>query len=109
IHPGWRDPGLLFASPRGWRISSRADWGEWKLLLQLAGCPDVRLHDARHTAATLLFELGAPALVASEILGHSTVRLTLDTYTHVGSHLVAEALNSLARQLTAQKADGQPK
>lgn len=103
----WRDPDLVFASPRGWRISSRADWGDWKHLLELAGCPDVRLHDARHSAATLLFELGVPAVVVASILGHSTIRLTLDTYTHVASPIIADALSRLAGELTAPKAERQ--
>lgn len=96
----WRDDGLVFASPRGWLIASRADWGEWKTLLRVAGCPDVRLHDARHTAATLLFDLGVPAPVVSAILGHSTVTLTLNTYTHVQGPHVGDALRQLTTHLT---------
>ncbi len=53
------------------------------MLLARAGVPRARLHDARHTAATLLLTQGVPALVAMEILGHSQATLTLGTYSHV--------------------------
>ncbi len=50
-----------------------------------------RLHDARHTAASLLLQQGVPARVVMEILGHSQISLTLDTYSHVVSELAHDA------------------
>jgi integrase len=47
------------------------------------GLPRVRLHDRRHTAATLMLEAGVPANVASERLGHSSIAIAIDHYSHV--------------------------
>ena len=57
----------------------RADHREWQRLLRTAGVPAARLHDARHTAATLLLAHGVPARVVMELLGHSQITLTLGT------------------------------
>ncbi len=59
--------------------------------LERAGLPRIRIHDLRYTAATQLLERGVHPKVVQEMLGHSTVTLTLDTYSHVipGMHLEA--------------------
>jgi integrase len=87
----WNDTRLIFAQPNGRPVDPRADWGEWKRLLRIAGIRDARLHDARHTAATLLLQQGVPARVAMQILGHSQISLTLGTYSHVVPELATEA------------------
>jgi integrase len=46
-------------------------------------CAFIRFHDIRHTAATLMFKEGIHPKVVQEILGHSSITLTLDTYTHI--------------------------
>ncbi|MDP9406448.1 MAG: tyrosine-type recombinase/integrase [Actinomycetota bacterium] len=58
--PLWEDHGLVFAQVNGRPIDPRRDWGQWKELLHAAGVRDARLHDARHTAATLLMTQGCP-------------------------------------------------
>ncbi len=56
----------------------------WKPLLKRAGLPaSTRMHDLRHTCATLLLSRGVPVKVVSEMLGHASVAITLDTYSHV--------------------------
>jgi integrase len=55
----------------------------WKPLLKKAGLPDIRFHDLRHTCATLLLTKGVHPKIVSELLGHSSVTITLDTYSHV--------------------------
>src|SRR3954454_23733528 len=69
----WEDGGYVFCQPNGRPIDARRDWLEWKALLKAAGVRDARLHDARHTAATLLLQQGVPARVVMEILGHSQI------------------------------------
>ncbi len=54
----------------------------FKPLLRRAGLPDIRFHDLRHTSATLLLSAGVHPKVVQERLGHSTISLTLDTYSH---------------------------
>ncbi len=51
--------------------------------LKQAGLPHIRFHDLRHSAATLLMAQGVPIKMISELLGHSTIRMALDLYSHV--------------------------
>jgi integrase len=53
------------------------------LLLRQAGLPDIRFHDLRHTCATLLLTKGIHPKIVSEMLRHSSIAITLDTYSHV--------------------------
>jgi integrase len=55
----------------------------WKPLLEWAGVRDVRFHDLRHTCATLLLTKGVHPKIVSEMLGHSSIAVTLDIYSHV--------------------------
>jgi integrase len=81
----------VFTGPTGKPLDPRADHREWQRLLRKAGVPAARLHDARHTAATLLLAQGVPARVVMELLGHSQITLTLGTYTHVVPELARDA------------------
>jgi integrase len=87
----WDDGDLIFAQVNGRPIDPGADWSAWKALLARAGVRDARLHDARHTAATLLLLQGVPARVAMQILGHSQISLTLGTYSHVMPEMATDA------------------
>jgi integrase len=97
-----RTSDYVFPRHSGQRRDAKADWTEWKVLLMSCDLPHVRLHDARHTTPTLLLELGVPARVVSEILGHSSTKLTLDTYTHVHDQTVRLALDQLTAHLTVK-------
>jgi integrase len=55
----------------------------FKPLLQQAGLPQIRFHDLRRTCATLLLSKNVNPKVVSEMLGHATIAITLDTYSHV--------------------------
>jgi integrase len=57
--------------------------------------PRVRFHDLRHTHATLLFKVGEHPKVVSERLGHASVKITLDTYSHVLPGMQAGAASKL--------------
>lgn len=65
-------------------------------LVSLAGLPRIRLHDLRHSAASVMYANGVPIKVISEMLGHSTVSFTMDTYVHAGSAEKREAASVLA-------------
>jgi Phage integrase family len=65
----WMDHDLMFATRRGGPIERTEDWRSWKTILRQAPVRDVRVHDARHTAATLLIEQGAHIRVVQEVLG----------------------------------------
>lgn len=55
----------------------------WKPHLRRAGVPDLRFHDLRHTCATLLLAKGVHPKIVSEMLGHLSIAITLDTYSHM--------------------------
>lgn len=63
----------------------------FKPLLKAAELPPIRFHDLRHTSATLLLLQGVHAKVVQERLGHSTIGMTLDTYSHVLPALESQA------------------
>jgi integrase len=86
----WEDWDLVFCQPSGRPVDPRADWAEWGELLTRAGIRQLRLHDGRHTAATLLLEQGVHVRAIQRILGHSDVRTT-EAYTHVGDQMTRDA------------------
>jgi len=80
----WGDPGIVFASTIGTSLDpSNVVDRSFKPLLRRAGLPNIRFHDLRHACATLLFSEGVPVKVVQEVLGHSSVSVTMDVYSHV--------------------------
>ncbi|MFC9466042.1 tyrosine-type recombinase/integrase [Streptomyces coelicoflavus] len=65
----WVEKGYVFTSPTGEPLNPNTDYHRWKDLLKVAGVRDGRLHDARHTAATVLLILGVPEAVVDRIMG----------------------------------------
>ena len=63
--------------------------GAWRALRLRAGVPAVRMHDLRHTAASLMLSRGVHPKIVSEMLGHSTVAITLDLYAHATPAIIA--------------------
>lgn len=95
----WEDHDLVFAQANGRPIERKSDWRAWKVLLQEAGVREVRLHDGRHTAATLLLSEGVHPRVVMELLGHAQMRTTTDTYSHVLPALAKEAAERMGKTL----------
>jgi integrase len=81
----WQDDGLVFASVKGTPLTrDTVDRRSFKPLLERARLPrSTRLHDLRHTCATLLLSRGVHPTFVQELLGHATVAMTLDRYSHV--------------------------
>src|SRR5215213_6874065 len=80
----YRDHGLVFTSGVGTLINpSNMRRRSFKPLLQRVGLPQIRFHDLRHTCATLLLSRNVHPKYVQELLGHATVAITLDTYSHV--------------------------
>jgi len=71
----------------------------FKPLLETAGLPNIRFHDLRHTAATLMLGEGINPKIVQECLGHSQITLTLDTYSHVLPSMQKEAAAKMNRVL----------
>ncbi|KAA1425401.1 site-specific integrase [Mumia zhuanghuii] len=82
---------LVFTTHIGTPIERSNDYRSFQAILAKSGLRKVRLHDLRHTTASLMLERGVPARVVMELLGHSQISLTLDTYTHVDARLLDEA------------------
>jgi integrase len=101
----WQGLGFVFTTPRGTPIDPRNDHRAWHALLTKAAVRRARLHDARHTAATLLLAQGVPARVAMQILGHSQITLTLGTYSHVVPELAQDAADRMAAALWGDAAE----
>jgi integrase len=80
----WRENGLIFASESREPLDRRyLTMHRFKPLLKRTGLPQIRFHDLRDTCATLLLTKNVNPKVVSEMLGHASIAITLDTYSHV--------------------------
>jgi site-specific recombinase XerD len=96
--PAWHDGDFVWCQPNGRPIGAHADWDEWKALLKKASIRDARVHDARHTAATLLLAQGVDQRVVMEILGHSQISMTAK-YAHVLPEVMTDAADRIGQAL----------
>jgi integrase len=87
----WTEHDLVFPNELGGPMDDRNDYRTWVALLRRAKVRRVRLHDGRHTAATLLLASGVHPRVVMELLGHSAMSTTTDIYSHVMPALAQEA------------------
>ena len=71
----WRESGRVFTSATGGATQSQLRLARWKALLKAAGVRDARLHDARHTAATVLLVLRVPERTVMGIMGWSSTAM----------------------------------
>lgn len=94
----FKDAGYIFPSSTGHWLSSQLETA-WKEMLEQAGLPDMRFHDLRHSAATLLLAMGIPVSVVQQILGHSKASITSDIYGHVLPGQQTEAMKKYNEQL----------
>jgi len=106
----WRNDGWVFAQPTGKPTDPRADYGEWKGLLTAAGVREARLHDARHTAATMLLVLGVAERAVMDIMGWSKIDMA-QRYMHVPDELrqrIASQLGGLLWKASEDDDDDGP-
>ncbi|CAN5714430.1 site-specific integrase [soil metagenome] len=93
--------GLIFASELGEPLDRRKVTArQFKNLLKRAGLPEIRFHDLRHTCATLLLSKNVNPKIVSEMLGHSTIAITLDTYSHVLPNMRDQAAKAMQEALS---------
>lgn len=97
--PAYVDGGWLFCDELGHPCypDSLSTW--WDRRVATAGVPRIRLHDARHTAATHLLAAGTPVTTVARLLGHSSPVVTLQTYSHLLPGQVEEAGAALTAAL----------
>ena len=88
----WEENDLIFPSSIGTPLDQYNLYHKFKTLIQISGLPEIRFHDLRHTAASLMLNHGIPPIIVSRRLGHSKVSITLDIY----GHLIQEMQNEAA-------------
>jgi integrase len=87
----WKDAGFVFCTSIGGPLEPRNVTRSFQRFLKRAGLPRMRFHDLRHCFATLLLIQGLSPRVVMEMLGHSQMNLTMNTYSHVIPSLQREA------------------
>ena len=97
IGTGYRDSGLVFTMPDGSPIHPQRISAWFLQHTRAAGLPRIRLHDVRHSYATAALAAGVPPKVISQRLGHATIAITMDTYSHVIPGLDEHAAETVAR------------
>jgi integrase len=95
----WTDHDLTFATRHGGPIERTEDWRTWKAILRQAGVRDARVHDARHTAATLLIEQGVHIQRSA---GDPGPYPTTERYTHVATLQMKDASERMGEALWGQ-------
>jgi integrase len=99
----WKEGGLVFTSSIGTPVEPRNIDRAHRQILKLAKLPHTRIHDLRHTAATLLLSQGVHPRVVMELLGHSQIAITMNTYSHVVPALKREAAEQMDAALGLSK------
>src|SRR5262245_17214599 len=95
--PGWIDGDLVFCNELGEPLHPDRFTRAFGAAVRRSGLPAIRLHDLRHTWATLALQAGIHPKVVSERLGHATTGITLDIYCHVQPELDAQAATTVAQ------------
>ena len=91
----WQDNDLIFPSSIGTPLDQSNLNRQYKNSLREAGLPDIRFHDLRHTAASLMLKQGVSVKVVQERLGHSDAAMTLNVYSHVMPGMQQEAAQKM--------------
>ena len=99
VGSAWQDSSLVFTTSVGSMIHPRNLLRDFKVAAERVGLPVVRLHDLRHTAATLALTAGAHPKQVQEMLGHARVAITLDVYSHVTQQMHDETAEKIGAQL----------
>jgi integrase len=93
----YEDHGLVFKSPRAGNPVDHRDltYRYFRPILDQAKLPRIRLHDLRHSCATLLLSKNVNPKIVQELLGHANVGMTLDTYSHILPGMMAPAVAAM--------------
>ena len=102
----WGDTGRTFTQPDGTWIHPAWLSEHFDRLVARSGLPPIRLHDLRHGAATLALAAGVDMKVVQEMLGHSSITLTSDTYTSVLPEVARAAAEAAAKLVPRQRTAG---
>ncbi len=101
--PGWVDTGLVFTRVDGRGVRPEYVSRHFQKLAAEYGLPPIRLHDLRHTNASLALQAGVDLKVVSERLGHSKTSITADIYTHVAPTVGQAAARRIAEVIVGER------
>jgi integrase len=104
-HASWNATGIVFDRGNGDFMPLTSLEKHHQQTIELAGVERIRLHDLRHTSATLELEAGTNPKIVAERLGHSSVMTTLDRYSHVAPDLQRSAADAMAARLLIPQND----
>ena len=96
-----REDDLVFSSPDGKPLRPDTVTHAWVKLVRRIGLKGIRLHDARHTHASLMLKQGVHPKIVQERLGHASIQLTLDTYSHIVPGLQEAAAAGFDKMISA--------
>lgn len=96
----YEDNDLVVCQPNGKEVVLGNFTRFWKNIIKNTGMRYIRFHDLRHTCASLLLSAGVHPKVVQEQLGHSSIRVTMDKYSHMMPNMQAEAADALEKLLT---------
>lgn len=99
----WQDSGFIFTTPIGTTLDARNITRTFKTVLRAQNLPMIRIHDLRHSCATLMLAQGVSPRVVMETLGHSQISLTLNTYSHVLPAMQEDAAARMDEILSGSK------
>jgi integrase len=95
----WQERGLVFCTSVGTPLNPNWVLKKFKQLLAQAALPDIRFHDLRHSAATILLGMGVHPKIVQEMLGHNQISMTMDIYSHVLPTMQKEVVEKLDKYL----------
>lgn len=105
FHPNWEENNLIFPNTEGKMYNPHTISSQHQQLMKKLGFKNVRFHDLRHTAATLMLQQGVHPRTVQEILGHSSISTTLGTYSHVTPRMREDAAILMDEILTPISVD----
>jgi integrase len=98
--PAWNaDEDYVFTDEVGVPVNPNSVSKRFDTIVRKSGLPRLRLHDLRHTYATVALKAGVHPKVVSERLGHATVGITLDLYSHVTPSIARDAADVVASKI----------
>lgn len=95
----WQEHDYVFCTLLGRYLNPNHVVDEFKKLLKKASLPNIRFHDLRHSAASLLLSLSIHPKVAQELLGHTQISITMEAYSHLLPGMQKDAMSKLDEAL----------
>ena len=104
LGPAWNSTGFVFTRPDGRCLDPEAATRAFTAMARSIGRTDLHFHSLRHTHASLMLAAGVHPKVVSERLGHSSISVTMDIYSHVLPGLQEDAVDRLEKLLERARA-----